>query len=382
MVSVDLACGGGGCSGEVTIPCPVKGATYYIAVSSSEANEGPFSLLVRPIIQTPDITGVVYIDLDASGTFNFSDIGFQGAPVELLQGCPGGTVVATTTTDGAGNYTFTGLAPGSYTVQITPGGAGAPTGSSSPKFCCLIVDPCMPDAVLECEFGYPPPNCTTNPYSVDNKCDDAYMNPLCNLTVIGDFACGQNPSTMGPWENIAHCAGVYHNTSFYGFVAGTGNYSIQFTIFNCAGTGVQYGLMDACNPGGPYIACDGNANTGTITVNASQLEPCKTYIFWIDGWAGSVCSYYIQVVGDFHVCELPPIEDITIDQACNPLCPVLGTLPVTVVPAPGPPNLENINGVTLHWDVSFNGCAIYQYDDTILYRWIDLGYTIFAGRNV
>ncbi|MBK7698205.1 MAG: hypothetical protein IPJ39_05535 [Saprospiraceae bacterium] len=88
MVSVDLACGGGGCSGEVTIPCPVKGATYYIAVSSSEANEGPFSLLVRPIIQTPDITGVVYIDLDASGTFNFSDIGFQGAPVELLQGCP------------------------------------------------------------------------------------------------------------------------------------------------------------------------------------------------------------------------------------------------------------------------------------------------------
>ncbi|MBK8885356.1 MAG: hypothetical protein IPN46_01940 [Saprospiraceae bacterium] len=113
--------------------------------------------------------------------------------------------------------------------------------------------------------------------------------------------------------------------------------------------------MDACNPGGPYIACNGNANTGTITVNASQLEPCKTYIFWIDGWAGSVCSYYIQVVGDFHVCELPPIEDITIDQACNPLCPVLGTLPVTVVPAPGPPNLENINGVTLHWDVSFNG---------------------------
>ena len=50
-----------------------------------------------------------------------------------------------------------------------------------------------------------------------------------------------------------------------------GDYQIQFTIFNCAGTGVQYGLMDACNPGGPYIACNGNANTGTVTVDASLL---------------------------------------------------------------------------------------------------------------
>lgn len=355
MVSVDLACGGGGCASEETIDCPVKGATYYIAVSSSEANEGPFNLLVRPIIQTPDITGVVYIDLDASGTFGGTDVGFQGAPVQLLQGCPGGAVVATTTTDGSGNYTFTGLAPGSYTVQVDQAGAGAPQGSSVPKNCCLIVDPCMPDAVLECEMGYPPPDCASNPYSVDNFCDDAYNNPLCNLTVIGDFACGQNPPDQGPWSGQAHCNGVYHNTSFYGFVAGTGDYSIQFTIFACAGSGVQYGLMDVCSPGGPYVICNGNANTGTVTVPASQLEPCKTYVFWIDGYSSSVCSYYIQVVGDFHVCEIPPIEDITIDQGCTPFCPILGTLPVTVVGAPGPPNLENINGVTLHWDINFNG---------------------------
>lgn len=357
-VTVGSSCGGGECGQQVVVDCPPPNSTIYVAVSSSEANEGNFSFIFRPNLATGTIMGTVYIDLDASGTFGGTDVGFQGAPVQLIEGCGGGgTVVATAITDANGNYTFNNVPPGMYLVQVEQGGAGAPTGSPTPKNCCLTVDPCMPDAILTCDMGYPPPDCTSNPYSVDNLCEDAYNNPLCDLRVIGDFACGQNPLDLGPWSPQAHCAGVYHNTSFYGFVAGTGNYSIQFTIFACAGTGVQYGLMDVCSPGGPYVVCNGNANTGTVTVDASQLEPCKTYVFWIDGFSGSVCSYYIQVVGDFHVCEIPPIYDITIDHACTmPLCPVQGTLPVTVVGAPGViPALENINGLELHWDITLNG---------------------------
>ncbi|MBK8625595.1 MAG: hypothetical protein IPN86_08575 [Saprospiraceae bacterium] len=353
VVSVSTACGGGDCTQSQTIDCPTPGAVYYITVSSSEADEGNFNLTVREELQPSTINGTVYIDLDANGTFGGTDVGFDGAPIQLLQGCgAGGAVVATGTSGADGTFSFANVPPGSYLVQIQEGAPGSPTGSSSPKNCCLTVDPCMP-ATLVCDLGFPPPNCTSNPYSVDNFCEQAYDNPLCNLTVIGDFACGQNPSEQGPWSGISHCGGVYHNTSFYGFVAGTGSYQIQFTIFNCAGSGVQYGLMDVCSPGGPYVVCNGNANTGTVTVDASSLEPCKTYIFWIDGYSSSVCSYYINVTGNFNVCTIPAINDITIDSDCNPLCPLAGTLPVSVVSDPGPPSIENINGALLYWDITF-----------------------------
>ena len=174
------------------------------------------------------------------------------------------------------------------------------------------------------------------------------------MAVIGDFACGQNPSVLGQWNNAAHCAGVYQNTSFYGFVAGTGSYQIQFTIFACAGSGVQYGLMDVCSPGGPYIICSGAANAGTVTVAAGSLglEPCKTYIFWIDGFSASVCAYYIQVTGDFNACEIPPIVDLTIDSDCDPLCVgASGFFTFTAVGAQAFPAVENISNVEFLWDI-------------------------------
>lgn len=47
--------------------------------------------------------------------------GVAGVTVELLDG--GGTVVATTTTDAGGNFVFTGLAPGNYSIRLSQGGS-------------------------------------------------------------------------------------------------------------------------------------------------------------------------------------------------------------------------------------------------------------------
>ena len=90
VVSVSTACGGGACFSEEIIECPDKGATYFITVSSSEAGEGVFNLFIDPQLQTSIIKGIVYIDLNATGAFDGQDIGFQGSPVQLLMGCPGG----------------------------------------------------------------------------------------------------------------------------------------------------------------------------------------------------------------------------------------------------------------------------------------------------
>ncbi|HMB22991.1 MAG TPA: SdrD B-like domain-containing protein, partial [Anaerolineales bacterium] len=60
---------------------------------------------------------LVWEDANGNGIQDDGEAGSAGVTVALL-GSDGATVVATTTTDTAGNYSFTGLMPGTYFVQI------------------------------------------------------------------------------------------------------------------------------------------------------------------------------------------------------------------------------------------------------------------------
>ncbi len=65
------------------------------------------------------ISGVIYSDVDGSGAdYNPSIDGeFVGVTVNLLDA--GGNIIASTLTDANGNYSFTGLFDGSYSVQVS-----------------------------------------------------------------------------------------------------------------------------------------------------------------------------------------------------------------------------------------------------------------------
>lgn len=66
------------------------------------------------------LSGHVYHDRNDNGAIDPGEEGIGGVTIKLLQG---GTVIATTTTDAAGQYSFTSLPPGTYTVQeVQPGG--------------------------------------------------------------------------------------------------------------------------------------------------------------------------------------------------------------------------------------------------------------------
>ncbi|MDY3559962.1 Ig-like domain-containing protein [Gemmata sp. JC673] len=66
----------------------------------------------------------VWEDADTDGIQDPGEYGLYGATVQLLDGL--GNVLATTTTDGGGYYSFGGLAAGTYEVQfVTPGGRTA-----------------------------------------------------------------------------------------------------------------------------------------------------------------------------------------------------------------------------------------------------------------
>ncbi|MDR3662543.1 MAG: SdrD B-like domain-containing protein, partial [Mycobacterium sp.] len=71
------------------------------------------------------ISGTTYTDNNDNGVLGAGDTDLAGVTVTLLSGT---TTVATATTDSSGNYNFTGLLPGNYTVSFTtPGGDTATT---------------------------------------------------------------------------------------------------------------------------------------------------------------------------------------------------------------------------------------------------------------
>ena len=65
------------------------------------------------------VEGTIFIDRDEDGQDNDADNALEGATVNLED--PLGNVIATTTTDANGNYSFEGLAPGDYRVDVEAG---------------------------------------------------------------------------------------------------------------------------------------------------------------------------------------------------------------------------------------------------------------------
>src|SRR5439155_642936 len=65
---------------------------------------------------TASIGDRLWHDANANGVQDAGEAGINGGTVQLLDGA--GIVVATTTTSGDGNYSFTNLTGGSYTVRI------------------------------------------------------------------------------------------------------------------------------------------------------------------------------------------------------------------------------------------------------------------------
>ncbi|HXT60638.1 MAG TPA: SdrD B-like domain-containing protein, partial [Pirellulales bacterium] len=100
---------------NVTLTTPAQTATVASAQTTQNVDFG----------EKPAIAGTVFIDLNANGQF---DAGEQGVPGQTVFIDKDGTGAPTandpqTITDSNGNYTFSGLAPGNYTVkEVLPSG--------------------------------------------------------------------------------------------------------------------------------------------------------------------------------------------------------------------------------------------------------------------
>ena len=104
------------------------------------------------------ISGNVYLDQNRDKTKNTGDIDLSGVTVKLLD--KDGNVVGTTTTDADGNYSFTGLNDGTYTVQVDKTGPLAdkeqtedPSGKTDSRSQAITFTRTDP-AVTNVNFGY------------------------------------------------------------------------------------------------------------------------------------------------------------------------------------------------------------------------------------
>ena len=127
---------------------------------------GPFMPNTRPVTLPPGVSvvnqnfgdtlgtvsGTVYADVNNNGTQNPSEPGIPGVVLTLIDGT--GTPVATATTDANGNYSFTDLPAGSYTiVETQPAGyangatTAGPTGGTATSGTRITTVPLAPGGV-------------------------------------------------------------------------------------------------------------------------------------------------------------------------------------------------------------------------------------------
>lgn len=91
---------------------------------------------------------------------------------------------------------------------------------------------------------------------------------------------------------------VLNNTAWYGFVAGSSHIAIEILPENCAGLNGQQGMQGAI-----YAGCDGfplalqcDCTTAPFVLESSQFIPGNTYYLVLDGCAGDICDYTLNVL--------------------------------------------------------------------------------------
>ena len=91
--------------------------TYTISVTAIDAygTASATRTFCVVVVQPRNVYGSAFFDTDADGVFDCEDFDLSGITVRLLNSA--GQVIATDITDCSGDYSFCGLAPGTYTVD-------------------------------------------------------------------------------------------------------------------------------------------------------------------------------------------------------------------------------------------------------------------------
>ncbi|MBK9043319.1 MAG: T9SS type A sorting domain-containing protein [Saprospiraceae bacterium] len=142
------------------------------------------------------------------------------------------------------------------------------------------------------------------PFSQWESCKVASENTvICHLSLL-DQMCGEmfsNTSSDPSPSPLCPDGGVSNNMTWIAFVAGEGSYNIVVSPSNCQpGTGGQLGAQIGVYADCSFteaVFCNAPCDLAPVSIPDSLLTPGQTYYLFIDGCAGSICEYNIDVTG-------------------------------------------------------------------------------------
>jgi len=311
--------------------------------------------------------GTIWVDADMDGTLN-GEAGVVNVEVNLYD-CLG-NLLGTVFTDPMGNYSFTGP-PGQYVLDVdaanfatggplsiftetaTGGGANAFIDEDSDG----IADGVNDGVASECfdlycdvmnpttsfDFGFTSVGCddpqisqylvpTCEDLDVDNNNDMFGDLILCQLDIIGQF-CGTmfTENSPGPQPNPLCNGGQVHNITWFAFVTPEDAFQMTIDIQSCIpgsdGTnGAQLGIYESCDFGTPIWCMVNTPVIGEVDIPTGMLVPGQVYYVFFDGWAGSACSFELDIMGGTDPFVLPNAdiawqnESCVLDPATNTVC--------------------------------------------------------------
>ncbi len=209
------------------------------------------------------------------------------------------------------------------------------------------------------------------PCSAGNSCFDA---PLLCGNVLNGFSGSTGPSNDITQPDIF--CGIIENNEWIKFVACDPNVELELLIDNCAGTltgsGLQAEIFETsdCSNFTSVSDCFNPAVEANGSLNASGLTPGNIYYLMLDGWAGDICDYQINIISGIDLS--PPDPVIITNGAINgpaSVCPGSQSSYTLTLPECG--------------DVSQSGCALPELQGlATVYTWnIPPGASIVGDAN-
>ncbi|MBD2700531.1 DUF11 domain-containing protein [Spirosoma sp. BT702] len=296
---------------------PVAGITDPVTLTVGENN---LSIDAGFYFPTATLGDYVWLDVDRDGQLDSGEVGIQGVTVTLVSN---GTVVATTTTNASGLYSFTGLTPGipysvSFTTPVGMTATLANQGSDDSDSDPIggTTDPVTLTAgennlSLDAGFYFIPATLGNLVFADNNSngIQDAGDIPISGVTVT----LISNGTVVA--TTTTNLSGEY---SFTGLTPGV-PYSVSFT----APTGYTATAMQA----GGTDATDSDANPITGLTRSVTLAPGQTNNDIDAGYTPPTSPIAVATLGDYVWVDLngdgqqqvgePPLSGVTVTLINN-----------------------------------------------------------------
>ena len=225
---------------------PANPFSYTLTATSGSSQKG----LNFGNFQLVSFSGDIYNDLNGNGLRNPGEPGLQGWTVDLEDSH--GNIVATTTTDANGNYSFVNLYPGTFEVAQVVQSGWVQTQPQSPTFYSMTTQSGLNISAIV--FGDHQSPALTGVTAIDNG-QPGYVEAGSWSTATGGF---NGTNRVAKTER----AGGEAASATWTF---TGLSSGKYEVF------ITYAGKGTYSSAAPFTVYDGSTSLGTVKVNESVL---------------------------------------------------------------------------------------------------------------